>query len=188
MQLTLNSAQVHPAQLAADHSRCETFCLCQKRGLACNWSPVTHSAQHLCSTASWRCPLSTWICVACTALTITPLLFMFCFLTGKVLGGQLRTHKYMYSISMSVITWRPLCLLPAKDKTLSSDATHCMTNATGWPCPANPSRKSPFWGRATLQRFPSTPGENPPPQRHSYPHSLSFWELLTGTVLHSPFC
>lgn len=117
MQLTLNSAQVHPAQLAADHSQCDTFCPHQKRGLECNWSLVTHPAQQLCSTARWRCPLSTWICGACTALAITPLLFTFCFLTGKVLGGQLRTHKYMYSISVSVITWRPLCLLPAKDKT-----------------------------------------------------------------------
>lgn len=116
MQLTLNSAQVHPAQLATDHRQCETFCPSQKHGLACNWSPVTHPAQQLCSTASWRCPLSTWIYVACTALTITPLLFMFCFLTGKVLEGQLQIQKSMYSISMSVITWRPLCLLPAKDK------------------------------------------------------------------------
>lgn len=93
MQLTLNSAQIHPAQLAADHSPSETFCPRQKHGLACNWSPVTHPAQQLCSTASWRCPLSTWIRVACTALTVTPLLFMFCFLTGKVLAGQLQTYK-----------------------------------------------------------------------------------------------
>lgn len=91
----------------------------------------------------------------------------------------------MYSISMSVIPWRLLCLLPAKDKThtLARDETQCMTNATGQPCPANLSWKSPFRARATLQCFPGTSGENPPAQAGA----LNAARLCNPTLFHQNF-
>lgn len=127
IQLTLNTALVHPTELAADHGWHKTPCPLQQQGLACCWPPVTHPAQQLClllcaqgvlsqvCTASWRCPLPTCICGMCSPATQAAAgniiwLCVLQLLMGKVLGGQLQLNKYMDLISRSLTTWRPLCL------------------------------------------------------------------------------